>query len=238
MFKGKLIVLLVLLLLGVWACEKAEEILEFDEKPKEIIPAKTCPTLFDRIMDLLPELQDNRLANPALFHDTTQTRILITRETEVFVSFVFEGAGNANSFGWYAYESGKRPSRASDLRLNILFPNVSNTIIQPGDMLQLGTGKFKPGTVIGFFLIEDGWNNGTINFNNTKHYTDRVFNIGESQQHVLFREKECGDIVLAFEDVSVMFDSDRDFNDIIFTVSDNKEELETVSFALNRIFNF
>lgn len=238
MIRSKLLMLFALLLIGVWACEEADELLEFEEKPIEIIPAKTCPTLFDRIMDLLPELQDNRMANPALFHDTTQTRILVTRETEVYVTFVFEGAGNSNSFGWYAYEAGRRPSRASDLRLNILFPNVSNNVISAGDMLQLGTGKFKPGTVIGFFLIEDGWNNGTINFNNTKHYTDRVFNIGQAQQHVLFREKECGDIVLAFEDVSVMFESDRDFNDIIFTISDNKDELETVSFNLDRIFNF
>lgn len=104
-----------------------------------------------------------------------------------------------------------------------------------GDMVQLGSEKFPAGTVIGFFLVLRGWDNGTVNMSNQKLYTDFKFNPNGQQQHILYKEKDCGDIVLAFEDKVIGENSDDDFNDILFTITDNRDNLEVTSFDLRNI---
>ncbi|MGF1637824.1 MAG: DUF4114 domain-containing protein [Cyclobacteriaceae bacterium] len=213
-------------------CNQWEEI---KEVPDGLIQAKTCPTLFDSIIDLFPERKNNRNAYPDLFDEKSQTNIIVTEETLVYVTFVAEGANYTNSFGWYSYHKDSPPQKVEDLKLNILFPNVSDNVIEMGARLKLRNRTFSEGTVIGFFLIVQGWQKGLINYNRTTHFTDFAFNEGQHQQHVLFIEKTCGDIVLAFEDISLEIGGDKDFNDIIFTVTDNNEDLETVSFDLSNV---
>ncbi len=59
--------------------------------------------------------------------------------------------------------------------------------------------------------------------------TDYRFN-SSGQQHIFFKQKDCGDYVLAFEDQPINDNADQDFNDMIFTVSDNRDNNETTSF--------
>lgn len=166
--------------------------------------------------------------------DTIQKKILITRETEVYVTFISEGAYYQNSFGWYEYDNSAEPPSQSNLNKRMLFPNVSQPPLKTGDKLQLGSHKFAPGTVIGFFLIIEGWQNGVVKYDAKTHFTDTYLNENGAQQHTLFREKECGDIVLTFEDLPLSDTSnplyDKDYEDIIFTVSDNSGNLQTTSF--------
>lgn len=104
-------------------------------------------------------------------------------------------------------------------------------------MLRLGDSKFPEGTVIGFFLIVDGWNaqTRTVNFNLTKIFTDLSLNKNSEQGHVLFKLNDFGDLIVTFEDVIGIPGSDFDFNDIIFTISDNKDNLEITSFNLDNV---
>jgi hypothetical protein len=205
------------------------------EVPPDLIKAVPCPTLYSRILELFPEHTKNSRA--VLFSDTVQKQVVLTKDSEVYVTYISEGAGYENTFGWYSYDKGSPPSSASQIELNVLFPNVSDKVLEPGNRLLLRKDKFKAGTVIGFFLIVDGWNDGTINYDMPKIYTDYQFNPDKSQQHILFEEKTCGDIVLAFEDVGMgdVKSSDRDFNDILFTVSDNNSEKVNTSFDVKHI---
>jgi hypothetical protein len=115
--------------------------------------------------------------------------------------------------------------------MHVLFPDVSHTVLKPGNRLKLGEGKFAAGTVIGFFLIVGGWQDGTIDYDKPKIYTDQKFNPNQAQQHILFEEKTCGDMVLAFEDLAGdPATSDQDFNDILFTVSDNNDDKINTAF--------
>jgi hypothetical protein len=112
---------------------------------------------------------------------------------------------------------------------------VSNRVLKQGDRLQIGDGKFPAGTIIGFFLIINGWEQGAVKFDRETFYTDFALNTDGQQQHVLFQQKELGDIVLTFEDELTSQESDEDFNDIIFTVTDNKENKEVTNFDLTNV---
>ena len=86
--------------------------------------------------------------------------------------------------------------------------------------------------MIGFFLVFQGWDHGSINYDKPIEYTNYNLNTGGHQQHIFFKQKDCGDYVLAFEDQPLDDNADFDFNDMIFTVSDNQNENETTSFEL------
>jgi hypothetical protein len=204
-------------------------------KSAEIIPSKPCPTLYQNILEQFPEFTNNEANSAILFDKNAEKQIRLFKESEVYVTFISEGAGYSNSFGWYSYPSSQPPSDAKSLTLNIVFPNVNKKVLNEGDMVQLGTEKFPAGTVVGFFLILRGWENGTVNESKPKMYTDFQLNPNGQQQHILYKEKDCGDIVLAFEDKQIGVDSDSDFNDVLFTISDNKTNLDVTSFDLRNM---
>lgn len=227
----------VLAALFVSACKK-EERTRIEEVPEGIIRTDTSPIYYSRIMELLPSLQNATTVYPVLFSDTVQKEIVLTAETEVYITFVNERAVYKNTVGWYSYPSGSRPESSKDINLHILFLNVSGKgeggeLLQ-GDKLQLGETTFPKGTVIGFFLIIKGWKDGYIDYELPTFFTDRQLNENNNQQHVLFREKDGGRIVLGFEDLPFSA-GDSDFNDIIFTVADNKDGLETVYFDIKSL---
>ena len=200
-----------------------------DGVPGGVTPSKPCPTLYNRILELFPEGKNNMGIYPDLFSSSTLKTIKLKNESEVYVTFVAEGAGWKNSFGYYTYNEANPPATVDDLDKHILFPNVSGVGegggLDTGDMVQVGSGKFPAGTVIGFYIVAKGWQNGKMVAGRYTEYTDTRFNIGGHQQHVMFIEQTCGDLVLAFEDIDQsdhLSYQDNDFNDILFTVKDNK----------------
>jgi hypothetical protein len=204
-------------------------------RPDDIIQTTIPPEVFQKITEQLPGGENAREKHKPLFEASAQKQIVLSKESEVYVTFVDEDAGYTNTFGWYSYTPGSKPSTSSELKKNILFPSVSSNNLKPGDMLQLGEGKFPAGTVIGFFLIIRGFNAGVINYGNETFYTDIDYNPSSSQQHVLFKHKDIGAVILAFEDELSANQSDEDFNDILFTVSDNKNNNEVSSFEVQNV---
>jgi hypothetical protein len=233
--KAGIFYLLVFALIS--ACAKDEEE-PIDEIPTGIIRKDTSPILYSRIIELLPPSKSAHILYPSLFTDTVMKKIVLTAESEVYITFVSESAKYKNTVGWYTYPVDKQPATAKDVNIQVLFPNVSGKgeggELNQGDMLQLGDQKFPKGTVIGFFLIINGWRDGFIDYKRETHYTDSYLNIGGAQQHILFLEKNGGKIVLGFEDMPYGSD-DSDFNDIIFTISDNKDGLETINFNMTNL---
>lgn len=228
-------------LLGVifWivSCEKDKEE-PVPEVPEEIIRTVANPILYPRVEQLFPSNQVAVISLPFLFADTVQKRIILTRESKVYLTFIAERAVYRNSVGWYSYKLGSEPKAVKDIEKHLLFPNVSaknegGELIQ-GDMLQLGDTTFAKNTVIGFFIILQGWEDGYINWGNTTHYTDWFLNQGDKQQHVLFKEKDSEDIVLGFEDTPYEI-ADKDFNDLIFKISDNRDNYKSISFDMKKL---
>lgn len=205
------------------------------ERPKDIVYTGERAEVYRQIMAQFPEHKNVTQTHSALFGSAAAKHVVLTTESAVYVTFISEGASMANTFGWYSYNASSEPGQRSDLELHVLFPHVSDRVLKQGDRLQLGDNKFPAGTVIGFFLIIDGWESGEIKFDRETFYTNMEFNTDHQQQHVLFRQKDLGDIVLTFEDQLTSQQSDEDFNDIIFTVTDNKEDKEVTRFDLTNV---
>lgn len=196
--------------------------------PGDIIPTEPCPTLLESIRTMFPETKNAMVLHPDLFAAGATTNILLKEETPVYVTFVWEGAGWKNTFGYYTYPADNPPASIQDIQHHIVFPNVSlvgeGGGLEPGDMVQLGSGSFPANTVIGFYLVAQGWKNGMTVKGAYTHYTNTEFNPNGTQQHLLFIESGCEDIVLTFEDIRLP-DGDKDFNDIILVVKDNPNSL-------------
>jgi hypothetical protein len=196
--------------------------------PDNVEPTEPCVTLMANISELFPERMDVRTVHNDLFSDTAHLNIYVKEETPVFVSFIDEGAGWRNTFGYYTYPAHNPPQSIEDIEKHIVFPNVSKVGegggLDFGDRVQLGDGSFPAGTVIGFYIVAQGWKNGLTTEGVYTQYTDRMFNGDQAQQSTLFVSSGCDDIVLTFEDIKVKESScDHDFNDIILTIKDSKD---------------
>lgn len=214
------------MVLSLAACKDQDDL---GQRPDDIIETDVCPTLYSRILELFPE--NVEITQSALFSDTAQKKVELIEDSEVYVTYLAEGAGYRNSVAWYSYSVFSPPTSGSQLELHTLFPDVSSDILTPGNRLKLQDEPFPKGTVIGFVLVINGWQ-GYVDYDKTKLYTDYNLNANKRQQHILFMEKTCGELVLAFEDnMSLSDTNDADYNDIIFTVSDNNQS------QLNTAFN-
>jgi hypothetical protein len=227
------VVLLTLLLIAFFGCEEKEKIIvPVDEVPEDIFHVELCETLNATVMSMLLESNNNREKYPQLFSATVQSQIVLTKETDVFISYVIEGASVTGTLGFYTY-TGAGPSKSSDVEKKIAFPNVSSAVLTPGDSRRLG--KFQAGTVIGFFLVVGGYSDGAVNWSKPTFWTNPTFNTGGVQQHILFREQQCNNIVMAFEDKNVGGDADSDYNDIVFLISDNNSNQASTSFDMGSV---
>lgn len=202
--------------------------IELDEGlPEIVIPTKPCETLVDNIVGMFPAGKDNLAANAELFNDENNLILKLTKESPVYLTFVDEGAGWKNSLAYYTYDCENPPASSDDIEIHMLFPNTSKEgsggALKAGDRVQLGDSDFPQNTVIGFCLIAKGWKNGATTDGVYRHYTNIEWNKDGTQQHVIFKEQNCKDIVLCFEDIRLP-GGDIDFNDIIFTVNDNEED--------------
>jgi hypothetical protein len=176
---------------------------------------------------LLPDGENLLKQNPALYYGNTTIAINLSQSADVYLAFVAEQADFKSSVGYYTYV-GAPPTRASQLKLNLVFPNISGAgsggNLRQGDRVKLG--KFPAGTNIGFFLIANGYRNSIVSvYGNDVFYTDPALNPesnAETKKHsAVLYDQTSKRFVLMFEDFNRMGGSDHDFNDAIFIVSAN-----------------
>jgi hypothetical protein len=197
-------------------------------------PTETCETLWDRIVELFPETKSiHNATHPS--HDLSNMSlpgtIEITEDAPVYITFIHNGAGWHNSFGYYSYHKDNPPANVEELLAldarEIVYPYVNESANGQkrvmGERIRLGGEKvFEEGTIIGFYIVAQGWDRVLKKMVEGIHtvYTNPLFNQGGKRKHVLFLEESCLDIVLGFED---MLDGDEDFNDIILIVSNGDD---------------
>jgi hypothetical protein len=208
------------------------KILTIERRPTDtIIETVPCESLLGDIWDEFPENKDVRNMHSDLFFDTTMRNVLVKEETHVYVTFLHEGAGYTNEFGYYTYTEGEKPD-VTTLKKHVIFDNASmegsGGTLKHGYMVRISEEPFKAGTVIGFYLHADKKLH--------THYTDNLYNLNSQVQSVLFVSKGCNEVVLAFEDMRVDVDADNDFNDIMVSITDdNIDSTKNESFKLQNI---
>lgn len=198
--------------------------------PNPVMMEEVTVETLERIDTSLPERISLDESHPQYLEDGITTNLVIEDSSDVWLTFVTEGAGNTNSLGFYTYdlEDGP-PADPSSLEHIIVFPNTSLSGsgggLQPGMTLHLG--KFGAGTVMGWFLVQDGWEwYDNVSETDLRFYSDRQYNPEDAEynQHsVLLYDDEAELFLMAFEDLVRPY-GDNDFNDAVFFATANPIE--------------
>ncbi len=194
------------------------------ESQKDIISSE----LLSFINASLPEGKPVPTAHPTYLQSGNVTNLNIVETSDVWVTFVSEGAGNLNTLGYYTYPTSKAPTSATDIdSIHYIFPNAS--LPNSGGNLATGSkvklGRFPAGTSIGFVLLGSGWSGGKVNSGAQKFYSEPAFNPEtktSAKQHTVLLYSEKQHVFLAgFEDLNREGSSDNDFNDLVFYGTSN-----------------
>jgi LruC domain-containing protein len=180
--------------------------------------------------------------HPEYLAASATSNINVTATSDVWVTYVSEGASYQNTLCYYTYNTNNPPSRTAGGTLfnaidkvTIVFPNASGIGsaggLKSGDRVKLG--NFSAGTTIAFVLVQNSWNGIGVNFNGQKFYSDSQFNPENSsslKKHSVVLYDDVHKLYLfGFEDKnresattnpdnSV---SDNDFNDVVFYATAN-----------------
>ncbi|AUB80730.1 LruC domain-containing protein [Candidatus Thiodictyon syntrophicum] len=194
--------------------------------------------LMDRINLTLPERKDVRVSGAtALIADSESSTLNLLKDADIWVTFLHEGAGYRNAFGFYQYPAAGPPSDRDAVDYVVVWPNASYSTsggnargLKTGQQVFLG--RFTAGTKIGFFLMADGFDgtNGVFerypgwvwhSLQNLNMETDPLL-----RPHVIMlRDETNQQLILGFEDINRQSTGcDQDFNDVLFSIQANPYE--------------
>lgn len=185
-------------------------------------------SLLSHVNASLPESKRLTETHSEYLADKATSNLNITEKSDVWVTFVAEGAGYLNTLAYYTYKTGKEPKKASDIdNATIILPNSSANGsgggLKAGNKVKLGV--FEAGTSIGFILIADAWTGKGINTENTKYYSDADLNPekkADKRKHTVLLYDDVNKVTLVgFEDLDREGSSDDDFNDLVIYASSN-----------------
>ncbi|MCF7912407.1 MAG: LruC domain-containing protein [Candidatus Cloacimonetes bacterium] len=188
------------------------------------------PEMLLNVDTSLPESVSLPNSHPQYLEDGITTNFIISDSSDVWVTFITEGAGYMNALGFYTYDQAEgAPENPEELEHILLFPNASlwGSGGRLNSGMQLYIGRFGAGTVMGWFLVQNGWIYGTnVSETAERFYSDRQYNPEpeEYNQHqVLLYDAESELFLLGFDD-QVRPGGDNDFNDAVFFVTANPIE--------------
>ena len=197
----------------------------FDDtgKPNNLLAKDNVSTgLVSFLNNTLPERTDLRTSHPELLSSTAIGDIRITQSSDVFITFVSQGAGVSNAVAFYTYPTNTPPASAKDIKtITYIFPNAgAGTPLQAGDKVKLG--RFEVGTSIGFVLLQGAWNpqyktldNKAVHFCSNDVLNPEV-DPNLKKHAVLINYAPENKILIGFEDIDrTTRDCDHDFNDVV-----------------------
>lgn len=186
--------------------------------------------MLERVNTSLPESVNLAVSHPQYLEQGITTNLVVEDSSDVWITFVTEGAGYRNALGFYSYDTAEGAPFSPEMLEHILiFPNASlageGGGLTPG--MQIYLGRFGAGTTIGWFLVQNGWVTGsTVDQGAQRYYSDPQYNPENEdyQQHSVFLyDAESELFLLAFDDQERPF-GDEDFNDAVFFATANPIE--------------
>jgi LruC domain-containing protein len=183
----------------------------------------------------LPEGTPVTTSHPAYLATTAVHAINVTAKSDVWVTFVSEGAGYQNTLAYYTYKTSNPPTQINGGtnyngidKVTYIFPNASGAGsgggLKSGDKVKLGT--FDAGTTIGFVLIQNAWTGSGVNTSNTPFFTQDELNPENTaalKKHTVMLYDDVHKLyLLGFEDQNRQNGgSDNDFNDLVVYATSN-----------------
>jgi len=193
--------------------------------PNAVIDAE----LLSYVNASLPERKAVPSFHPAYVKNTARNNIVVQEQSDVWITFVAEGAGYQNTLGFYTYPTGQAPKSIEEIdNISIVLPNASvNGTKGPlisGNKVKLG--RFQPGTTISFVLIANGFQGGKVTNGYHFVFSDDALNTASTpelkRQSVLLHDAARNLFMCGFEDIRRDYSiCDHDFNDLVFYASSN-----------------
>ena len=204
----------------------------------------------NRVNASLPNRSSVESHHPSYFSESAETDIKLTDSSEVYMTFLHEGAGLKSSIGYYTYDLNDPPESPDDIDdHNIVFPNCSYN--NSGGGLARGSrvrlGRFAGNRGIGFFMVPDGWDpisrivTQRTNYNRRMKYSNPNFNSyapsGKRRHQVIINDPDRELFFVGMEDISRP-NGDEDCNDAVFALEAtkysavDKTNMETVEEAI------
>jgi len=208
-------------------------------RPKylETTPDVIDPSLLNYVNASLPEGKALSTTHPEYLSTSAGSNLVITQTSDVWITFVSEGAGYLNTLAYYSYDTDNPPTSVTTGtalggidKVTMIFPNASaygsGGGLLSGDKVKLG--RFDAGTTIAFVLLQNAWNGSGINTTTSaKFYSESKFNpelsSARKKHSVMLYDNVHNLFLLGFEDVnrSDGSGSDNDFNDLVVYASSN-----------------
>lgn len=194
--------------------------------PKYLEPANDVieTELLSFINVSLPEQKSAPILHPEYIDHNSKINLDITALSDVWITFVHEGAGNTNTLAYFTYPTKKMPKTIGEIdSLHIILPNASlngsGGGLVSGNKVKLG--RFPKDVSIGFCLIANGWNGTSVGAGTEKFYSIDDLNPEvdtKIKRHaVLLYDAKRSLFLTGFEDINRSSAScDQDFNDIVF----------------------
>jgi LruC domain-containing protein len=191
-------------------------------------------SLLSYINASLPEAKSLTTTHPEYLTSSVTSTINVTAKSDIWVTFVSEGAAYKNGLGYYTYKTNSPPTQATGGLLfggidevTYVFPNASATGsgggLKSGDKVKLGT--FEAGTTVAFVLFQDAWTGSGVNTSATKFYSNDKFNpesTAAARKHsVMLYDAVHKLFLMGFEDSNRQSGSDNDFNDLVVYATAN-----------------
>ncbi|WP_345953177.1 LruC domain-containing protein [Mucilaginibacter sp. PAMB04168] len=194
----------------------------------EATPDNIDASLLSYINASLPEGVALPTSHPEYLTTTAVPNLNITATSDVWITFVSEGAGYANSLAYYTYPTNTPPQSVYDVdNATLVFPNASSYGsgggLKAGDKVKIG--RFSAGTSVGFVLIQNAWNGSGVLTGNTKFYSDYKLNpeirTSNKKHSVTLWDDVHKLFLMGFEDINRENGSDQDFNDLVVYATSN-----------------
>ena len=170
--------------------------------PEGLYNVDVSTTELNAIQSLFPEYGG---INPAFITSSTDPNLHFTGTGDLSVTYIDEGAGYLNKFGYFTFDENK-----NIIESHTLFENASGAgkggILNPGDTLDIAT--FNEGDNVGFWLQANGY----WNPNGNTYYTIDELN-PDGLRHIAIVDYNES-INIGIEDLYNL--GDEDYNDIIF----------------------
>lgn len=186
------------------------------------------PQFLNDINASFPETQPVPIHRPHYLNPNNEYDFKLLEASDVWVTFIHEGAGYKNVFGYYTYPINNQPTSPNQIdTIRIIFPNVSYQGSGGGLVsgMKVYLGQFPQNTGIGWVLIADGFANGNITNGRGIYYSNPALNPEtnptKKQHAVHLLDNGRNLFILGFEDLNRMAYSDDDFNDAMFYITAN-----------------
>lgn len=211
-------------------------------------------SFLSEINEYFPERKKLHNTNPDWISDNT---INVLSDTNIKVSFVDEGAGYRNSFGYYIYNTDSPPDKVEDINnVYIMFPNASasgkggslnagDSILLPYEVTTSTIGSkiigtptnynFPEGKSVGFVIFANGWKGSYVNKNAPRYFTDSLLNPERAdwlKYHTALVKTSNDTLVMGIEDLPREKSyCDHDFNDLLVIITLNLASISPGNFS-------